>query len=158
MKLNFCVVCGTKKDLQQHHIVPIVRSKIRYASKNKKYDCEKKLKDCNTYEIFGYLFDQGYISDSGEITVCAFHHNIIHGIIKYQKDLHVNLVKEGQNVARKAGKKIGRPSNFDENLKIEVRKQRDLGVGIKMLAKKYKIGVGTVYSFLSETEESKDAP
>ena len=144
MKLNFCVVCGTKEDLHQHHITPIIRSKIKHVSKNKKYDPDKKLKECDTYEIFGYLFDQGFISDDGEITVCSFHHHIIHGIVKYQKTLHSNMVKEGQNVARKSGKHIGRPSSVTEDMKNKVLEQKNDKVGIKRIAKNLNIGVGTV--------------
>jgi len=150
MKLNFCVVCGTKDDLQQHHITPVIRSRTKSYSKNKKYDPNKPLKDCDTYEIFGYLFDQGYISDDGEITVCAFHHHIIHGIVKYQKTLHSNMVKEGQENARKQGKQIGRPSNINDDMVLAAKIERENGLGIKNIAKKLKIGVGTVYKLLEQ--------
>ena len=79
MKLNFCAVCGVETDLQQHHIEPVVFSKIG-RKKAKGYDDNKPLKDCTSMEVFKWLFDKGIITDDGEITVCSYHHHLMHGI------------------------------------------------------------------------------
>ena len=83
MKLTFCVVCGTDKDLHQHHIEPVVWSRINRTAKKKYYNPNAPLKDCSFTEIFAYLFDIGIISDDETITVCSYHHHLLHGIIKY---------------------------------------------------------------------------
>jgi hypothetical protein len=153
MKLDFCVVCGTKDDLHQHHIEPLIRGKIKKVSVNKSYDENKSLKDCDTYEIFGFLMDQGFISDDGCITVCSFHHNIIHGVLKYTKAKATEMIKKGQEAARERGVKIGRPSNLTleryNNIKEDLIKGE---LGIKRIAKKYGVGVGTIYSIKNMDE------
>ena len=153
MRLDFCAVCGIDKDLQQHHIEPVVYSKINRAAKNKKYDGNKKLKDCTSIEIFAYMFDQGIISDDETITVCSFHHNILHGIIKFQKYEHSRMIREGQINAKANGKRIGRPSAIDANMRKDIIEARKRGMGIKKIAKHFGIGVGTVYDALKKDEE-----
>lgn len=156
MKLNFCVVCGTKDDLHQHHIEPLIRGKIKKVSLNKSYDENKQLKNCNTYEIFGFLMDQGFISDDGCITVCSFHHNIIHGVLKYHKAQASEMVKQGQAAARAKGIKIGRPSSLTIERYDEIKHDLSKGqIGIKRIAKKYGIGIGTVYSIKNMDEFPK---
>ena len=59
MKLDFCAVCGTTNDLHQHHIEPVVYSRINRKAKNKNYDSNKKLKDCTSIEVFAWLFRLG---------------------------------------------------------------------------------------------------
>ena len=82
MKHPHCVICGTTNDLQQHHIDPVVYGKSkRTKKKNKNYDPTKSLKDCSVKDIFEYLHDLGHMSDDGEMTVCGYHHNILHGLI-----------------------------------------------------------------------------
>lgn len=149
MKLDFCAVCGTTEDLHQHHIEPVVYSAFG-RKKNKKYDPEKKLKDCTSIEIFGWLFDQGVITDDGEITVCAYHHNILHGIMKFQKAEMSKLVKEGQAKARAKGVKFGRPLTVTEELKREIFELKKSGIGIRKIAKQKNVGVSTVYAALKE--------
>lgn len=156
MKLNFCVVCGTKDDLHQHHIEPLIRGKIKKVSTNKTYDSTKQLKDCTNYEIFGFLMDQGFISDDGCITVCSFHHNIIHGVLKYTKAKATEMIKEGQQAAREKGIKIGRPSNLTLERYNTIKEELESGqIGIKRIAKKHNIGIGTVYSIKNMDEYPK---
>ena len=152
MKLDFCAVCGVKTDLHQHHIEPVVFSNIG-RKKAKGYDANKQLKDCTSMEIFKWLFDQGIISDDGEITVCSYHHHLMHGIIKFQKTEHVNLVKEGQRKARESGIHIGRPTKVTDDMRNEVSILRDNKVGIKTIAKRLNIGIGTVYSIIQQNKE-----
>ena len=68
MKLGFCAVCGTTEGLHQHHIQPIILTGIKRTRK-RGYNSNKPLKDCDSKEIFAFLFDQGVISDDETITV-----------------------------------------------------------------------------------------
>lgn len=151
MKLDFCAVCGISTDLHQHHIEPVVLSNISRKSR-KKYDSNKQLKDCTSMEVFAFLFDQGIITDDGEITVCSYHHNILHGIVKFQKAEHNKLIREGQEKAKARGVKIGRPSALNPEYFERIHNMREMGMGIKVIARKLGIGVGTVYSALSKIE------
>jgi DNA invertase Pin-like site-specific DNA recombinase len=151
MKLDFCAVCGVTTDLQQHHIEPVVLSNIS-RKKIKKYDANKQLKDCNSMEVFSFLFDQGIITDDGEITVCSYHHNILHGIVKFQKANLANLIKEGQQRAKARGVKIGRPTIITPENFERIRNMRESGIGIKKIARELKIGIGTVYSSLEKID------
>jgi hypothetical protein len=151
MKLDFCAVCGIKTDLHQHHIEPVVRTGIR-RNKIKGYNSNKPLKDCTFGEVFAWLFDQGIISDDGEITVCSYHHHLVHGIVKFQLAEHYKLIKDGQKKARERGVFIGRPSKIDDALFNKVISLRDSGKGIKVIAKELDIGIGTVYKIMNENK------
>ena len=144
MKLEFCAVCGTTSDLHQHHIEPVVFTGIR-RKKLKGYDNKKPLKDCTPFEVFAFLFDQGIISDDGELTVCGFHHNIIHGIVKFQMAEHGKLIQEGIKKAIAKGVQLGRPTILNDDIIKGVNQMREQGVSIKKIADYYSIGVGTVY-------------
>lgn len=149
MKLKFCAVCGIETDLHQHHIEPVVWKKIGRERK-KGYDSNKKLKECTSMEVFAWLFDQGVISDHGEITVCSYHHSILHGIVKFQKAEHNKLIREGQRKAKEKGIKLGRPRKLtNEDEVLEYVKTN----GIKQTAKQFNIGVGTVYRIMGESPE-----
>jgi DNA invertase Pin-like site-specific DNA recombinase len=149
MKLNFCAVCGTDKDLHQHHIEPVVLSNID-RKRSKRYDGEKKLKECTSMEVFGWLFDQGIITDDGEITVCSYHHNILHGIVKFQAAEHSKLIREGIKKAQSQGKKMGRPISLIYEKKEEIIQKHLNGASIRSLSTEYNCGIGTVYKVLKE--------
>jgi len=152
MKHDHCVVCGTKNDLQQHHIDPVVYGRSsRTKKKNKNYDPNKSLKDCSVEEIFRYLHDLGHISDDEEITTCSYHHNIFHGIVKFQKAEHGKLIKEGMKKAIAEGKKIGRPSDMTKNEYIKIVELFIQGKSFKKIAKSFNCGVGTVYKVLEDS-------
>ena len=152
MKLNFCAVCGTTKDLHQHHIEPVILTKIDRKN-SKKYNGEKKLKDCTSMEVFGWLFDQGIITDDGEITVCSYHHNILHGIVKFQAAEHSKLIKEGIKKAKENGVSIGRPKSEAIKSKDEIIEDYKQGNSIRALGKKYNCGIGTVYKIIEGIEK-----
>jgi len=147
MKLEFCAVCGTTKDLHQHHIEPVVLTGIK-RKKTKKYDGDKKLKDCTSMEVFGWLFDQGVITDDGEITVCSYHHNILHGIVKFQAAEHSTLIREGMEKAKQNGVKMGRPISPLHEFRQEIIEKRTNGESIRSLSKEYDCGIGTIYKLL----------
>lgn len=152
MKLSFCAVCGTTEDLHQHHIDPVVMTGAK-RKKHRGFDANKPLSKCSSQEIFAFLFSQGIISDDEEITVCSYHHNILHGIIKYQRAEHNKLIKEGIRKAVKNGVKLGRPTIVDNTMKETVRELRQNGKGIKTIAKDLNIGIGTVYSIMNSVEK-----
>lgn len=60
-------------------------------------------------------------------------------------------VREGMERARKNGIKLGRPTNLTKEIIELVRKDKDFGLSIKRISKKYNIGVGTIYSILNGT-------
>ena len=144
MKLEFCAICGTTEDLHQHHINPVVRTGIT-RTRAKGYNPNAKLKDCNSFEVFAWLFDQGIITDDGQITVCGYHHNILHGIVKFQTAQHNELIKLGLQKARDNGTILGRPTKLNEAIYDQILSSRKKGVAIKTIAKNLQIGVGTVY-------------
>ena len=149
MKLGFCAVCGTTESLHQHHIQPVIMTGIKRTRK-KGYSDTKPLKDCDSKEIFAFLFDQGIISDDETITVCDYHHNILHGIMKFQMANHSNLIKSGIEKARQNGTVLGRPSVLDDAIRTEVKSLRQSGITIEKIARKFDIGIGTVYKVLEE--------
>ena len=148
MKLDFCAICGKKTDLHQHHIEPVVFSGIS-RGRAKGYNGDKPLKDCTSMEVFRWLFNQGIITDDGEITVCSYHHNIMHGIVKFQKAEHATLIKAGIARAKANGIKCGRPSKVNDSVRAAVRLLREQGKPISQIARTLSIGVGTTYSILS---------
>ena len=148
MKLDFCAICGKKTDLHQHHIEPVVFSGIS-RGRAKGYNGDKPLKDCTSMEVFRWLFNQGIITDDGEITVCSYHHNIMHGIVKFQKAEHTTLIKAGIARAKANGIKCGRPSKVNDSVRTAVRLLREQGKSIRQIARTLSIGVGTTYSILS---------
>lgn len=152
MRLDFCAVCGTTNDLQQHHITPVVVSNAKRNAKKKKYNPNTPLKDCSFTEIFAYLFDIGIISDDEELTVCSYHHNILHGIIKFQVAEHSNMIKRGIEKAKSKGIKIGRPTKLDTDTIQLVTEHFENGLAIKKIAKKANLGIGTVYEIIRKND------
>lgn len=150
MNLNFCVVCGTTKDLHQHHIEPVVMSGVKRTAKKKKYDPNKRLADCQFSEIFAYLFDLGIITQDETITVCSYHHNLMHGIVKFQLAEHSNLIKKGQEIARKRGIKVGRPTKLTKEYVDIVKEQYQKGVPIKKISNSVGLGIGTIYEIVKK--------
>lgn len=148
MKLGFCAVCGTTKDLVQHHIHPVVFSGIK-RQKNKGYDGTKLLKNCTAMEALAYIFDLGVISADEEITVCNYHHNIMHGMIKFHMVEHSSVIKEGLKKAVAAGKRLGRPTAVTPEKIDRVFEHRARGDSIHTIAKELKIGVGTTQKILA---------
>ena len=148
MKLDFCCVCGIKTDLHQHHIEPVIFSGKKRIKSRRKFDSNKPLKDCNTFEIFSYLYDEGFISDEDTITVCSYHHNIMHGIMKYQKANHSEMIKESLKKAREKGIVLGRPTKLNKSIEEEALELRNDGMPIKKIAKQLNLGIGTLYKIL----------
>jgi hypothetical protein len=134
MKLDFCAICGSTNDLHQHHVDPVVYSGRKRGNK-KRYSPSKSIGDCATKEIFACLFDRGVISEDEELTVCYYHHNLLHGIMRFQRVEHGNLVKEGIERARKQGKTLGRPK-IPPIRRAEVKELRDQNVSFRNISKR----------------------
>lgn len=67
---------------------------------------------------------------------------------EYERELMRERIMAGQKRARAQGIKIGRPTKMNDAVRTSVRMLRENGVGIRDIAKRLEIGVGTVYSAL----------
>ena len=67
---------------------------------------------------------------------------------QWERSLLAERIVSGQNRARTQGKKIGRPSTFNEGLMQAVKKLRENGMGIQAISRNLKIGVSSVYRSL----------
>jgi DNA invertase Pin-like site-specific DNA recombinase len=72
-------------------------------------------------------------------------------LAEWERNLIAERIVSGQNRARTQGKKIGRPSTFNDGLKQAVRKMREKGMGIVAISKTLGCGVSSVYKSLSTT-------
>jgi hypothetical protein len=158
MKLDFCAVCGSKDDLHLHHIDPIIHTGEN--RKSVKYDNSKPIKDCTPKEIFNALFDRGFVSEHATLTLCSWHHRIMHGVVTFQKINSSELIKDGIERVRAEGKPWGRPSVMTgenaENIRKQIVEMRENGIPIKKVCKTLKIGCGTYYDVMGpEYEEPK---
>ena len=85
-------------------------------------------------------------SSSGKLMFSMF------GVLaQWEKSLISERIISGQNRARTQGKKIGRPSTFNEGLMQAVRKMREKGMGIVAISRTLGIGVSSVYRSLETT-------
>ncbi|MBX2897942.1 recombinase family protein [Candidatus Obscuribacterales bacterium] len=67
---------------------------------------------------------------------------------QYERELIRERIMAGQQRARAQGIKIGRPSKMNDAVKTSVKLLKGKGVGIREIASKLEIGIGTVYSVL----------
>ena len=67
---------------------------------------------------------------------------------EYERELIRERIIAGQKRAVSQGIKIGRPSKMNDAVVTSVRMLRQKGIGIRDIARKLEIGVGTVYSVL----------
>lgn len=67
---------------------------------------------------------------------------------EYERELIRERIIAGQKRAVSQGIKIGRPSKMNDAVITSVRMLRQKGIGIRDIARKLEIGVGTVYSVL----------
>lgn len=67
---------------------------------------------------------------------------------EYERDLIKERIISGQRRARAQGIRIGRPSKMNEAVRSSIKLLRADGVAIKDIARRFEIGVGTVYSAL----------
>lgn len=67
---------------------------------------------------------------------------------EYERELIRERIIAGQKRARANGVKIGRPSQLNDAVRTSVKLLRDKGVGIRDIAARLHIGVGSVYAVL----------
>ena len=72
-------------------------------------------------------------------------------LAEWERSLIAERIVSGQNRARTQGKRIGRPSTFNEGMKQAVRKMREKGMGIVAISKTLGCGVGSVYKSINAT-------
>ena len=74
--------------------------------------------------------------------------SVFGAIGEFERNLIRERVIAGQKRAVANGVKIGRPSKMNEGLRSAIQLLREKGMGIKQIASKLKVGIGTVYSVL----------
>ena len=117
MILNFCAVCGTTEDLHQHHIVP---------------------------RSVSFLMEEHKDNDE-TITLCAYHHDIIHEVKRKRWDTHSNMVKEGLAKRRAKGLRIGKNPTLTREMVNNIKQMFADGVGVREIMRTLKIGTKAYY-------------
>ena len=153
--MSCCAVEGCESnDLHKHHIQPVVydvtKRRRKKVNQRSNFDKNKTLGECSFTEVFSYMFTLGCVSQEGTINLCNYHHNIMHGLIQFNKNEYSTMIKAGIARAVANGVKIGRPTNLTPEIESDVVKDRKLGHSIRSLARKYSIGTGTVYKILGK--------
>lgn len=70
---------------------------------------------------------------------------------EYERELMRERIIAGQRRARAQGVKIGRPSQLNDAVRTSVKMLHENGIGIRDIAARLHIGVGSVYSVLRST-------
>ena len=116
MITDFCVICGSKDELQIHHIVP----------KSAPYNIKP------TGDMDG---------PTNLLTLCTDHHGWIHGCRPNQWNNAKALQAEGIRKAKQAGKFKGRPAKIDMK---EIQRVVADGNSIRRTAKMLGVSKSTV--------------
>ena len=75
---------------------------------------------------------------------------IFASIAEFEREMIKERINAGLARARLEGKKLGRPSNVNDNTRVAVKLLREKGSSIHSIAKKLNIGVGTTRKILFE--------
>ncbi len=75
---------------------------------------------------------------------------IFSAIAEFERSIIRDRINAGLSRARANGKRLGRPTNVNENTKVAVRLMREKGAPIHRIAKELKIGVGTTQKLLKD--------
>jgi DNA invertase Pin-like site-specific DNA recombinase len=70
---------------------------------------------------------------------------------EFERSIISDRIKTALDRVRSEGKKLGRPTNYNDGMKNSIRLLRDRGMSIKKIATELSIGVGTVYRALDAT-------
>jgi len=106
------------------------------------------MNEMNSLNINLFFYREAINTDtsSGKLMFSMF------GVLaQWEKSLISERIISGINRARTQGKKIGRPSTFNEGLMQAVRKMREKGMGIVAISRTLGIGVSSVYRSLETT-------
>jgi len=69
---------------------------------------------------------------------------------QFEREIIRERINAGLARAKSEGKKLGRPSSFNEGMARSVRLLREQGMSIKKIASNLEIGIGTVYKALDQ--------
>ena len=86
----------------------------------------------------------GTNDETNYLTLCGKHHGWIHSRRPNSWNSHLQLIKEGQERARKQGKQIGRPRISIEKV-FQIKELRSNGLGMNKIAKTLGVGNSQVY-------------
>ena len=78
-----------------------------------------------------------------------FTFHIFSALASFEREIIRSRVMAGLARVKAEGKKLGRPSNVNENTKIAVKLLREKGTSIHNIAKQLRIGVGTTQRLLA---------
>ena len=95
-----------------------------------------------------YLHQNG-IDTSTSAGKAMFH--MIGIFSEFERSIISDRIKTSLDRVRAEGKKLGRPTNYNDGMKNSIRLLRDRGMSIKKIATELSIGVGTVYRALDAT-------
>lgn len=76
--------------------------------------------------------------------------SVFGALAEYERELIRERVKVGLERAKRAGTKLGRPSNLTGDARSSVIAMRRSGVSIQRIAAELRVGTGTVYRVLRE--------
>lgn len=134
MILNFCAVCGTTEDLHQHHIVP-------------KYVAPFLKEGSDMYE--------SYVNNE-TLTLCAYHHDIIHEVKRKRWDTHGNMVKQGLAKRRAKGLPMGKKPTLTREMVNNIKQMFADGVGARETMRRLKIGTRAYYFAVRNDDSAID--
>jgi hypothetical protein len=126
MILSFCAVCGKTEDLHQHHIVP--KSVTPTMGEHKDND--------------------------ETLTLCAYHHDILHQVQKKRWDTHSNMIKKGLSKRKQQGLSVGRKPTMTPELVDKIQKMINQGYGVRETLRTLKIGTKAYYFVAKNDSET----
>jgi DNA invertase Pin-like site-specific DNA recombinase len=74
--------------------------------------------------------------------------SVFGALAEFERNLIRERVMAGQQRAKAAGVKLGRPSKMNDGMRNAIKILREKGMGIKLIAKQLGVGIGTVYSVI----------
>jgi DNA invertase Pin-like site-specific DNA recombinase len=74
--------------------------------------------------------------------------SVFGALAEFERNLIRERVMAGQQRAKAAGVKLGRPSKMNDGMRYAIKILREKGMGIKQIAKQLGVGIGTVYSVI----------
>jgi DNA invertase Pin-like site-specific DNA recombinase len=74
--------------------------------------------------------------------------SVFGALAEFERNLIRERVMAGQQRAKAAGVKLGRPSKMNDGMRNAIKILLEKGMGIKQIAKQLGVGIGTVYSVI----------
>ena len=79
---------------------------------------------------------------------------LIGAVAEFERSMILERQREGIQVAKKAGKRIGAPPKLSAAQKAEIRVMKDAGQGVSGIARHFGVSRNTVYGVLKATDSS----